>query len=138
MPEKYYVDTSIWIDLYEDRKGYHNEPLGDFALKLFILIKSRKNKMVISNLLITELEMNYSMEAINGMMKPFEDIIEKIIATKEQRDEAKKIAGERGLPPGDVLHAILARDYQLILVTRDKHFKQLEDIHPHHKPEDLI
>ena len=94
--------------------------------------------MVISNLLITELEMNYSMEAINGMMKPFEDIIEKIIATKEQRDEAKKIAGERGLPSGDVLHALLARDYQLILVTRDNHFKQLEDIHPHHKPENLI
>ncbi len=138
MPEKYYIDTSIWMDLYEDRKGYNGEPLGNFALKLFSLIKAKKNFLVITDLLIRELEMNYSLPEINGMVKPFEKIIEKIIATDKQRDEAKKIAKERGIPPGDVLHAIIARDNNLILITRDKHFRHLEDISPHHKPEDLI
>jgi len=113
MAEKYYCDSSIWIDLYEDRKGYNHEPLGDFAWKLFALIKAKKNKLIISDLLIRELEMNYSGEEINGMMKPFESLIEKIIATKEQRDEAERIAEERNVPKGDALHAVLARDYNL-------------------------
>ena len=138
MNQKYYIDTSIWMDLYDDRKGFNNEPLGDYALKLFSSIRTKKSKLIITDILIRELEMNYSVEEINGMMKPFENIIEKIIATREQRDEAKKIAEERNIPPGDVLHAIITRDNELILITRDKHFRQLEDISKHHKPEDII
>ena len=138
MPQKYYLDTSIWIDLYEDRKGYNKEPLGDYAWKLLALIKTKKSILIITDLLIKELGMNYSVEEINGMMKPFERIIERIITTKEQRDEANKIAEERKLPKGDVLHAILSRDHNLVLVTRDKHFKELEDISKYYKPEDFI
>ena len=72
------------------------------------------------------------------MILPFRKIIDKIFATKEQRDEARKIAEERNLPSGDVLHAILARDNNFILVTRDKHFRELEDITKHYKPEEFI
>lgn len=126
------------MDLYENRQGYRGEQLGDFALKLFSRIKTKKETLVITDLLIRELEMNYSMEEINGMMKPFEDIIEKIIVTREQRDEAKMIAEERTLPPGDVLHTIIARDHDLLLITRDRHFRKLKDIYNHYKPEELI
>ena len=138
MAEKYYIDTSIWMDLYEDRKGFNKEPLGEFALKLFSIINTKKKTLIITDLLIKELEMNYSIEEINGMIKPFEHIIEKIISTPEQQDEAQKIARERDLPPGDVLHSIIARDNNATLVTRDKHFKKLEDISEHKKPENLI
>ena len=72
------------------------------------------------------------------MIKPFEEIIEKIIGTKTQGDEAIKIANERKLPYGDVLHSIIARDNNLILVTRDRHFKELQDISKSYKPEELI
>ena len=72
------------------------------------------------------------------MILPFTKIIQKIFVTTTQRDEAKKIATERNLPPGDVLHAIIARDNSLIMVTRDKHFKKLEDITKHYKPEEII
>lgn len=138
MIKRYYVDTSIWMDLVEDRSGYNDEPLGAYALKLFVLIKAKKHKLFISDLLIKELESNYSIEEINGMILPFRNIMEKIFATEKQIDEAKKIAGERSLPPGDVLHAIVARDNSLILVTRDKHFNELKDITKHYKPEDII
>ncbi|MBI2498892.1 PIN domain-containing protein [Candidatus Woesearchaeota archaeon] len=138
MVEKYYVDTSIWIDLYEDRKGYNQEPLGDFALGLFALIRAKNNKLIITDILIKELEMNYSLEEINGMIKPFEDIIEKIISTGKQREEARNIANNRNIPAGDVLPAIIARDHKLILITRDNHFKQLVDISGYYKPEDII
>jgi len=138
MERRFYLDTSIWMDMYEDRKGYNNEPLGDFALKLFYLIKSKKNRLIITDLLITELEINYLLEEINGMVKPFENIIERIMSTKKQRNEAKRIGKERNLPKGDVLHAIIARDNDLVLVTRDRHFKELSDISKHYKPEDII
>ncbi len=138
MGERWYVDTSIWMDLYDDRKGYRDEPLGDFAWKLMKLIKERENKLIITDHLMRELEVNYSLEQINGMFKLFADIIEKIIVKKEQREEARKIAVERNVPFGDILHAVIARDHKLILIARDKHFKQLEDLSNHYKPEEFI
>ena len=138
MVKRFYLDASIWIDVYEDRKGYNDEPLGEFALKLLALIKLGEHKIIISQLLVNELEVNYSMDEINGMFKPFEKNMERIKTTKEQIDEARTIANVRDIPSGDVLHAIIARDNDLVLITRDNHFRKLKDISNHHKPEDLI
>ena len=138
MVEEYIIDTSIWVDIYEDRKGYNNEPLGDYAFNLLVKIKAQEKIIVLTDFLIKELETLYSAAEINGMFKPFEKIIKKIIATEKQREESKKIAKERDVPAGDALHAIIARDNDLILVTRDRHFRKLEDISKHYKPEDLI
>jgi len=138
MEEKFYIDTSIWIDLIEDRKGHNDEPLGTYALKLFAMIKSKKHRMVVSDLLIRELESNYSIEEINGMMLPFMKKMETVFIAKDQRNKAKKIAQERNIPPGDVLHAIVAAENNYILITRDKHFRKLEDITKHFKPEEII
>lgn len=136
--EKYYIDSSIWIDFYEDRKGFQNEPLGDYAWELFSLIKANKRKIVISDLLMLELNTYYSDEEINGMMKLFAGLIEKIMIKEEQSIEAIELALKRKLPKSDVLHAILSRDNKLILITRDKHFNSLSDISKHYKPEELI
>ena len=138
MPNKYYVDTSIWIDLYEDRKGFNNEKLGDYALNLFYFIIEKNHKLIISDMLIKELEINYTTAQINGMMKIYGNSIEKVKTTTKQRDEAKKLSLERNLPYGDALHAIIARHNNLILVSRDKHFKELIDISKYYKPEELI
>ena len=138
MPKRYYIDTSIWMDLYEDRRGYHDEPLGNFAFRFFSLIKTKGHKLAISDILLKELSMNYSLEQVNGMMKLFENIIEKIISTREQCLEARKLSENRRLPYGDALHAILARDHDLILITRDNDFRRLADIAPHWRPEDII
>lgn len=126
------------MDIYEDRKGRNGEPIGDYALKLFSIIKAKGYVLVISDLLVRELEGYYSLAEVNGMMKPFEKLIEKVIATREQRDEAKLLAKERFVPPGDALHAIIARDNKLTLVTRDSDFRNLEDVSKHYKPEDII
>ena len=138
MTEEYIIDTSIWVDLYEDRKGYNNEPLGDYAFKLLVKIKANEKVIVLTDFLIKELETLYSVAEINGMFKPFEKITKKITDTEKQRQKPKKFAKERGVPAGDVLHAIVARDNDLILVTRDRHFRKLEDISKHYKPEELI
>ncbi|MFH1506764.1 MAG: type II toxin-antitoxin system VapC family toxin [archaeon] len=136
--KRFYIDTSIWMDLYYDREGYAGEPLGDYAFRLFDWIRISGHKIVISDLLIQELENSYSMEQINGMMKPFERIIEKVISSTHQKKASLKIAEARQLPRGDVLHAVLARDNGFTLITRDNHFRRLKDVAESHKPEDFI
>lgn len=75
MNKKYLIDTSIWIDFYEDRFGYKNEPLGDFAHILLSLIMARHDNILMSKLTIRELEKMYSISEINGMMQPFRNIL---------------------------------------------------------------
>jgi predicted nucleic acid-binding protein len=135
---KYLVDTSIWIDLYEDRRGYGNEPLGDYAFHLFLKLKSQEDRIVLTDVVLLELGKKYSLDQIRGMLKPFEKILDKLISTKRQGDEAREIAILRNLPAGDALLAILARDNNLILVSRDKHFNALSDLAKHYKPENII
>jgi predicted nucleic acid-binding protein len=136
--ERYYIDTSIWIDLYEDRKGYNGEPLGDYALRLFSLLSQGRNRLIMTNILFLELSKRFSLEQVRGQLQPFEARIDRIVSTPEEEDEAILLANERAVSRGDALHAILARDHQLILVARDRHFKKLVDVAPSYKPEDII
>lgn len=138
MVRKYYIDTSIWMDLYEDRKGYNNEPLGNFAYTLFLWISGKGGCITISDTVIKELTAYYTFSEIGGMMKPFEKYIDMCPTKNEQHKEAIKLAQERNIPPGDALHAILARDNGCILVTRDNDFRKLKDISAYYKPEQLI
>ena len=54
--KKYYIDTSIWMDVYENRTGFNKESLGRYALKLFHHIRKENHKLIISDVLIRELE----------------------------------------------------------------------------------
>jgi hypothetical protein len=138
MTQRFYIDSSIWMDIYEDRRGYFDEPFAQFGLHLLESILAKKDTLIITDTLIDELKFYYSPEELNGMFAPFQALTEKIFATKEQKDEAEKLAYERKVPRGDALHAVLSRDHNLVLVARDKHFLDLEDISEHHKPEELI
>ncbi len=131
---RYLLDTAIWIDILENRTGYNNEPLGDYALKLLL----KAEKIVITDFVVKELLRYYSMEQVNGIFKPWEFKIDKIFVEEGQKHLAKVIAAERKIPFGDVVHAISAREHKLILVARDKHFKLLRDISGYFKPEELI
>ena len=91
--------------------------------------------IIITDCLIKELETKYAMEEILGMLKPFESLIERSILNEKQRTEARRVSLERGIPYGDALHAIAARDLKCILITRDKHFLRLKDISEPKTPE---
>ena len=135
--EKYYLDTSVWMDYYEDRKDSSND-LGDAAFRLLSKLLASKSRIVVSTFLLRELETAYSLDKIRGLALPFEKLMEKVDVSDKQREEAKKIAEERGIPKGDVIHAVLARDNKAILVSRDKHFQLLKDICEAVKPEEII
>ncbi len=138
MENTYYVDAAIWIDLFEDRKGYNNEPLGEFALIFLSLVKIRNEKVVVTDFLVEELRRGYTLQELEKHFAPFKDLIIKTIAKKEEYEEAAKISKERNVPRGDALHAIISRNLCLILIARDRHFNQLKDIAEHYKPEDII
>jgi len=137
MAEKYYLDTSIWMDYYEDRQD-PTKDIGEFAFKLLCKLLASNSKIVVSSFLLRELEVAYSLDQIRGLALPFERLMERVDVSDKQREEAKKIAEERKLPKGDAIHAILARDNNAILVSRDKHFQLLKDICEVVKPEDII
>ena len=137
MTQKYYLDTSIYIDYFEDRTDKFR-PLGDWAHRLLALIKAQNEILLVSDFLIDELENHFSKKDIDEILETCKDIIEKIEFNEEQFTEAKEIANKRKLPKGDVLHAIIARDNNALLITRDHHFEEFTDVAEPIKPEDII
>ncbi|MFH0798543.1 MAG: PIN domain-containing protein [Candidatus Woesearchaeota archaeon] len=136
MDQIFYIDTAIWIDCYEDRKDKFKD-LGKIALIFFNFLLASKSKIVISNFLMEELSNFYSLEQIKGMMLLYEHLFIKVNLTKRQMNEAQTIRMQRKVPLGDAIHAVLARDNNAILITRDGHFKLLKDICNIAKPEEL-
>ncbi|MBU2639074.1 MAG: type II toxin-antitoxin system VapC family toxin [Nanoarchaeota archaeon] len=138
MELKFYLDTSIWMDLYEDRKGFNNEPLGDYAWDLVSYIKTIGGKIIVSVFLLKELERYYPLDEIRGMTFLFEGLMIKAEVSDAQIKEAKSLSKERNVPFGDAIHAVVARDNNAIIVSRDRHFMLLADICNVIPPEKII
>ena len=135
MPQDFYLDTSIWIDFHEKR-GEN----GEHALNLIIKIINEDCKIAYSDLNIKELKhLGYTQDEVNSILsiaKP--NNIKHIHIYREQIEEARNLSRQRDVPNKDVLHAILCRDNNLQLISRDLHFDKLKDITETKKPEDFI
>ena len=135
MTKIFYFDTSIWLDYYEKR-GKN----GEAALKLIEKIIKENHLILCSQLVIKELKnLGYFLNEINDIftiVKP--DNIRMIQITKEQTKEMGKLALQKDIPKRDAFHAILARDYEAHLITRDYHFQRLKNITIPNLPEDFI
>ena len=138
MLNRYYFDTSIWLDLIEDRDE-PNLPKGLWAQKLFGKIILDDSKILYSDMTISELKVvGYSQHELNNIFKKLNPVLVFVNCTNKQVKKAKNISSRRGVPKGDVLHALVARNNSSVLVTLDKHFKKLADITRYSKPQDLI
>ena len=134
---KYYVDTSIWRDYYEDRKD-KLKPLGEFAFEFFRKVKLNADKILYSDLIIEELNIAYNEKEIKEIFNIIEEenLLEKVEISKNQVKEALELKRKLQIPFGDALHAILAKDNNAILVTRDEHFLKIDFVNVKN-PEDL-
>ncbi|MBU1321694.1 MAG: PIN domain-containing protein [Nanoarchaeota archaeon] len=63
---KYYLDTCIWIDYFEDRKD-NFRPLGDWAFRLIKKIITDENVIIISDLVWFELRKLYANDLLCGL-----------------------------------------------------------------------
>lgn len=131
----YYFDTSIWIDIYEKRGSN-----GEVAKRLMEKIILDDDHVLYSDAIIIELRKlgfsGYEIGQMVGIARP--DHLQRAHTTRNQIEEAKSVAKQRDVPLRDALHAILARDHEAQLVSRDRDFEKLKDISRAKNPEELL
>ncbi len=138
MDKKYYPDTSIWLDFFEERDE-PNFPKGEWAHRLIAQIIEEDDKIIYSDHIILELEgVDYTLQEIEDMLFPLKQILIFVESTEKQLKKAKDLSAKRKIPKGDALHALIARDNKAIMVTLDRHFQSLRDITEPKRPKDLI
>ncbi len=137
--KRFYLDTSIWRDYFEDRSD-GIMPLGEFAFQFLKNCTETGAEILVSDIVVFELEARLSKERVKEIFSSFRSIIRKVAANAKQVSEAREEWKKRNkaLPFKDVLHAIIARDNNAILVARDNHFfDMLTSIVEVKKPEDI-
>ncbi len=136
---KYYLDTCIWRDLHENRVDRFR-PLGEWALRLINNIIENKDKVLYSELTVIELKIKFNESEIEEILRIAKDEgrLEKVNISSIQQKEARVIGRKIRLPWEDALHAILARDNQAMMITRDKHFAEFQGMIEIKKPEELL
>ncbi len=133
----YYFDTSIWLDLFEERNEPHlpKSLYASNALKRIILID---DKIIFTTVIIEELkDQGYSYEEIQQFFSKISLVVIYRPTNKNLWKRAKDIAKKRNIPIADVLHALQAREHHAVLVSRDHHFFALQDICKTKRPEDI-
>lgn len=135
---KYYLDTSIWLDLFEDRNE-SNLQKSKFAHELMKKLIKENDKIIFTELISIELmNSGYAEPEIKELLNKFDKLIINIEPSNKEIGKSKDLASKRDVPRGDALHSLIARNNKAILVTRDNHFKRLIDIIKSKKPEEII
>jgi len=139
---KLFVDTHIFVDYFLDRSD-NIRPLGEFAFQLVRRTISCEFYMLVSDGAIKELKNVLNKKEDELIEIVFKELISAgkvqfIEASEHQISEARLLAEKRQIPRTDALFAILARDNAAILVSRDKHHQEMEDIVEALKPEELL
>jgi hypothetical protein len=131
---KYYVDTCIWRDYWEDRND-NLRPLGEFALQFFRMVETEEHIIIYSDLTIKELKIMYNDTIIREILSVIpEELLLKITFNEKQLSRARNISLISGIPLNDALHIIMSKDNHCILVSRDIHMIEFGDAV---KPEEL-
>ena len=131
------VDTNIFMDLAFERGEFN-----DSAFRFFNDTLSCKHKIFLTEAVIYELNKKNLIEKLdelilNKLRK--KDKLTIVDASIEQISNANKISTQQNLPFADALIALLAKENNCVVVTRDKHFSQnLSSIIDCFKPEDLF
>lgn len=130
-----YIDTAIWRDFFEDRKDAQKD-LGKIAEDFLMALLEHATPIILSGIVMRELRQVYSAEELHSLLARFQPQVIAIEPSTDQFYEAHDISLRKNVPFGDALHAVMARDHQAILITRDKDFRRLCDVCPVQKPED--
>jgi predicted nucleic acid-binding protein len=130
------VDTNIYLDYLFKRRNWK------FAKKFFIDTISCKHKILLPKTIVDELDSQNATNDIELQIllnlrkkkKVFFIANEKTIVSN-----AKKLSIQRQLPFVDCLIALIAKEKQCIILSRDKHiYLNLADLADCFKPEDLV
>ena len=136
--ERFYLDTSIWLDFFEDRDE-PNFPKSMWAKELIKKIIMKENQIIFSDNNFLELtNLGYLESEIKELLSQLKSIIIFVESTEREIGKAKDLAQKRDIPKRDALHALIARDNNALLITLDNHFRKLTDIITPHNPKEFI
>ena len=85
---RFYVDTAIWMDYFEDRQD-NIKPIGEFAFQFLKKCSETDAEILVSDTVIFELEARFSKEQIKEIFFSFRSIIKKVTANAKQASEAR-------------------------------------------------
>src|SRR3989338_2738312 len=137
MTQRYYFDTSIWLDLFENRDEEHLLK-GKHVWALMKKILAEDSLIIYSDIIVEELhDFGYPPYKIEALFQPFQRILLFVYANENQKWKANDLCKKRNIPPYDALHALIARENNAIMVTRDHDFQLLLDIIIPKRPEEL-
>ncbi|PIN98890.1 MAG: hypothetical protein COT90_02215 [Candidatus Diapherotrites archaeon CG10_big_fil_rev_8_21_14_0_10_31_34] len=138
MRKKFYLDTCIWRDYFEDRKD-NLKPLGEFAFQFLKKCEKNNWKVLYSEFVVKELKKDYSEERIKEIFSSFQNLLVKVHISIEQIIESEKLKSKiKESHESDILHAIISRDNNAVLISRDRHFDYLKDFVEVKIPEEII
>ena len=135
MNGRFYVDTCIWRDYLENRTNLYGS-LAEHAFRFFRQCIIHQAIIVTSEIVEEELP-DLSPTKFYSVTKAIGLNVQKATVTSQQIVEAEHVAYQKQLNYTDVLHAILARDNNAILITRDNDFEELGDLVTSQKPEQV-
>lgn len=133
------MDSNIFLDLWWDRES-GLEPLGVFAKQFFDAARACKYALIVSSSTLTEIELNFDRPGVvKEFFAGFEALgkLRVVTARQDLIDTAKGMRGLDGIPVHDRVHALIAKEEGVTIITRDKHFERLGTIAPSMSPEDL-
>ncbi len=134
----YYVDSCIWIDYFENRSD-GLKPLGEFASLFFNKCAKENHKIFFSNLVFEELSKYISEIEINNLIYNFSNIIILVNYSNKHILKAKNLIKEYNqLHFSDALHIVVAKENKCIVITRDNHFFNLNELIEVSNPEEII
>lgn len=143
MPEIYYVDTCIWLNLFKkEGDSTKGKPYWEIARDFLDKVAVSNNKILVSTIVLKEL--SFKVESQFPKILDFlknSDYIEIIKTTTEDYDFARNLENTEKVKLSfyDYLHIAIAKRLSLHLITRDKDLivvaKEYVKVN---KPEDLM
>lgn len=124
-----YIDTNVYLDYMGNRED-NLKPLGEFAFQLIQRALKCEFEILLSDLVLEELNRHASKKEIERMLCPLlkKNKIQQVVSTKEDSEEAKEECIRcPDIHFSDSLHyAIALRCCAEAIITNDKHFYSIE------------
>ena len=126
--QSYYVDSCIYLNLWQKEIDENEKPLGEYAKRF--LEKAEEDNLLIyySGFLLKELMFILDMEEYLQKRELFEDSpnFKKVILSKEEFQLAVQIRKQnKEISLYDIIHLLLSKKTNSILITRDELLIQL-------------
>jgi predicted nucleic acid-binding protein len=121
----YYIDSCIYLNLWrKENSDYFKKPFWLFAKRLFEKLEYQNSVIYYSGFILKELSFILTQEEFSQKRILFENSpnFKKVLLSEEELNEARDIEDKtrREISFYDIIHMILARKTNSILITRDK------------------